>query len=609
MGALPSIPGFRKNSEHELKKKCERLATAISRAGTEKSKATNAEWNVLGGLWASWGRGKFKRAFPDGPYDFEKASNEQALAFVHDLLKAAGENRCAKEDVERLLLFSGLPDTDAITACVLALPTAVELERKIALAKLPNDVAQVQKKVDELVRNYEQLVRSTQSASNTASGAMLVAKDSTDAINSLMSKFVDFERENTEVSNRLCDELSESIEMQAKRFDSHSKRIEKTQHDFEQGVARKLGAFEKSLASVIADMKNIAGEIASVQNNCETLSESVDAATASLKSVPSTEVVVDGATESKTYGTLKLIQLPAETQSLVVVDDTTDLLRVLSSNFAAIGIRHSDAESVARIVLSAALAGTLVQFSGSLADFLGNAAASTLGGRRVLSWTVPLGLSDDVAVDALISRVSADEDASGAVLLRGVNRSAFEIYGTAARDLIVRRLTVKAATSHATPHLFASWAEGPATLPGGSALIELGPVINTDDLVWTGNCKWNQFKVVEGREIPKFVREIKSIDGEETAETLRIVDALGLQNNRLWRIAFSRFVANLFALPGQDFQVALSNVLWAWVLPWAKANNVARVEIEDGIKASAAEQLDAPYVKSALQGLFAEEMM
>jgi hypothetical protein len=608
LGALPSISGFRKNSEAELKKKCERLATAISRSNSEKSKAASSDWAALGGLWASWGHAKFKQAFPDGPYDFEKIPNEQALDFLHTLL-GAEENRFAKEDVERLFLFSGLPGTDAISACMHALPSRVELERKLALSKLPDEVAQVRKKIDELVRTYEPLLRSTQSASSMASDAKLASNKLTDVVDSLRSAFAAFERDNANSSSRLRGELLEKLDSHAKVVDAHTTANEKAQHNFEIEARGKAESFEKRLRSVVGDVKSIAGEIETLRSGCKALTETIDTITAALQSAPNAKASAPSLPDSQNRGTVKLLQPHQKVKSVATIADADDLLRLLTSNFAAVGIRSSDAGSVARIVLSAACAGLLTQFNGSLADVLGSAAALSLGGRRVLSWTVPLGLSDDVTADALLSRASADAEASRAILLRGVNRSAFEIYGSGLRDLVIQRLVSNDAGSHTVAQLFATWVEGPATLPGGAPLIELGPVVNTDDLVWTANCRWEQFKMIESLNILELRGKSESDCAEEISEALRIVDALGLPNNRLWRLSFSKFIRNLVSLRGQDFQEALSEALSTWILPWAKANSVAREEIEMRIRECAVEQLSAPSVKNALHGLFAEDMV
>lgn len=154
---------------------------------------------------------------------------------------------------------------------------------------------------------------------------------------------------------------------------------------------------------------------------------------------------------------------------------------MIASNLLAVGVTKGAAVSVARQTVAALIAGQMVQFSGSLADMAADAVAAAIGGPTYHEWRVPVGLVSDEAASNCVEVVA---ESSGCLLLKGANLSAFEVYGAAVRDIVMRRQF--SASSNGRLALIASWAQGPAAFPNGGTLAELGPVFDTDTLPMRG---------------------------------------------------------------------------------------------------------------------------
>jgi len=603
--ALPTIPGFRKNSAPEFKKKCERLVGAIAHAPDEKFRASTAEWNVFGGIWASWGYEKFHEAFPKGPHSFADISQEGALEFLRQLVEAE-KSGCAREDVERLVLFSGLPTSDVISAFVGALPLRAALERDRALAKLPEDVATLQRKVSDIGRNTEKLAQDVRAVMTDASAAANTAQRAFDAMEDAQRKLSELPRPTSGPSLSEVAALSEQIAAQTKHFDSRLKKSLDAWQASESDLHSKYASLQKSVSSLASEIVSIKSSISATNECYQTL---VQAQTTSpdIASTPNDESMAPALEigPRPIAGMVKWFETPSRKES-ERFDRLETIFQSTHENLVAAGVRQTDADGVARTIVAATLAGQLIQFCGSLADVLGVAAATCVGSGKTLLWQVPLGLCDGNDVEALLRKASGAAPKAQALLLRGANRSAFEIYGSGIRDVVLERQFSRNVAANRQMTFIATWAEGPATLPGGATLIELGPVVDSDELAWSSSVDWGKQKHGEFVFDDRSVGEFQSTFGDEISEALLLVDALELPRNRFWRMAFSRYISILFALPGSTYGSSLSVALSTWVLPWAKSKGVTRDKLEGAIKACASEQLKVESVRSALKESLAE---
>lgn len=595
LSTRPPIPGFRKKHPALVKKQRESLAGVLGHMASDTRRSKVADWMAFGAIWSLWGHQKFAGAFPSGPFDFAEKSPDEALDFVRNLVEKCSSN-CAREDVDRLVLFSGLPTTDAIDTFIARLPLRANLERDRALAKLPDEVEALRNQTKEIERHVKKLADEQKANIEDVEKAVRGAHQSDIATKALQDCVARFEK-------RLSGELSKELLTLADKFSSCSKQVDALRKDF--GVSRRPLDVEliHKHQSLQKHVSALAEEIADVRANLGAVVESHGELLESLKSpcLPELSAVADCATPASCeenaplpytavwmeVGSGKEAKEQAEIESL---------FELTQRNVIASGVLQTDAERVTRTMVSAMIAGQLIQCSGSLADVLGSAAAASCGGEKVLVWQVPLGLRSTVEADS-VRRIAAS-GAAGAVILRGINRSAFEIYGTGVRDAVVRRhLQRKEGVD--SPALIATHAEGPATLPMSSTLVELGPLVDTDTLAWSDSADWWSIELGKlSLEQQDFRSPLSFRD--EIDEIHRLVEALGTSPTKLWRIVFSRFINVLHRLPGANFESSVSVALHAWVLPWAKVKGLDKQRVEDAIRSCAMEQLNVANVRSAL---------
>jgi len=595
LSTRPPIPGFRKKHPALVKKQRELLAGALGHMVSDTRRPKMADWMAFGAIWSLWGHKKFAAAFPSGPFDFAEQSPDEALDFVRNLVEKCNSN-CAREDVDRLVLFSGLPTTDAIDTFIARLPLRANLERDRALAKLPDEVEALRHQTKEIERHVKKLADEQKAIVEDAEKAVQGAHQSDIATKALQDSFVKFEQ-------RLSGDSSKEFLALSDKVSSYSKQVDALRKDYD-ATRRKLDVeLNNKHQSLQKHVNALAEEIADVRASLGAVVESQRELLESLKSpcLPELSTVAGGARPASCD---EDAQLPyaAVWMALVSKKETKEqtqiesLFELTRRNVIASGVREADAERVTRTMVSAMIAGQLLQCSGSLADILGSAAAASCGGEKVLVWHVPLGLRSTVEADS-VRRVAAS-DAAGAVILRGINRSAFEIYGTSVRDAIVRR-HLQRNENVESPALIATHAEGPATLPMSSSLVELGPLLDTDTLAWSDSADWRSMELGKLALKQQDFRSPLSFR-DELDEIHRLVEALGTSPTKLWRMAFSRFINVLYLLPGAKFESSVSVALHAWVLPWAKVKGLGRQRVEDAIRSYAIEQLNVADVRSAL---------
>lgn len=596
--ALPAIAGFRKGPPL-LKKQSERLVHTVGHASDATSRTTRNYWSAFGALWASWGEEKFPRAFPSGPFDFANASEEDAVAFVRKLVDGAPSG-CAREDVERLVLFSGLPTSEAISAFISRLPSKTTLERERALSKLPEDVADIRSQLRNIQQSIGKLDSGMRAASADSAEAGRVATRAAADSGETQRTLVEIEKRAV-ASQRDISTLTDKVAAQAKQLDGLLKSSADSKRTSEEDQRVRFQALQKSIGELTSELASVKENLARVTDENRALVDALKSKNDSATAPPEQVSVPSFAVGRPAFAGVVRWEDANSDAEPIRLDDVDAFFKLTLNNLAASGIRQTDADCTARAIVGAALAGQLLQYRGSLSGILGTAVAVTSGGGKALSWDVPLGLRDGCEMDAVLRM--AKEGEAQVIVLKGANKSAFEIYGGALRDLIVRRQLAPATIDR---HLLvATWAEGPAAIPGGGALIELGPVVDTDKLAWSSTA--DQSRLMLGRivqdELERESSEIHGVFGDELAEINRLVESLELPPNRLWRMAFSRFSKALFTLPDATFASTVSVALNTWVIPWGKAMGIGKERFEKAIKACAAEQLKVTSVEAALSEL------
>jgi hypothetical protein len=212
----------------------------------------------------------------------------------------------------------------------------------------------------------------------------------------------------------------------------------------------------------------------------------------------------------------------------------------------------------------------LVQFAGSFAELVAEAVAAALSDSQALFWRVPLGLQDSSETEFVLSQLKKDASPVGCIAIVGVNKSAFEIYGDRLANSVAKsQLGIR--NSLPDIPLLATFVNGSGVLPPGPELCCLGPVIDSDALIWGRANK--HATVTAGR--------LNSASWKELVEPAKMDEDMEQVIRSLPKFSFSTklwertarnallILRRLDKLAGVEHS---ENFLMHWLLPWARAN-------------------------------------
>lgn len=558
---LPKLSGgFRPGSTPEFKEKQRRIISGLAHPN---GRGAAMDWKSFSMLWEGWARNRFGRGFPDG--DGTEPDAEAGLAFLQKLRTQLGD--VAREDVERLCAFSGFPDYPETAKMIGRFSLAADLARNRLVDSLPERLAGIERRLG-----------ATESAVKDAGDRMTATETAVVAVTSRLDE-----------ASASLDEVSKAVsEMEAGADASAAKlsRLESGMESLDASVRTAVAKLSE-LTARVAGLEGGFGTLADIPGDLQALKDGlahlagyeqdwVEAAEAIGKlsdQIAALESVLAGSAGGPAQRPRVRLMESLLDGPFIDISSVGDAVDVIAGNLQAAGVMKGGAQSAAREVAAALAAGQIVQFSGSLADFLADACAAAVGGPIYHEWRVPVGLtSDEAAADCIDAVAEKGPEGSGCLLLKGANLSAFEVYGPAIRDVVVRRQFF-AAPPLGGLALLATWADGPAAFPNGGTLAELGPVLDTDTLA---------MRATSAKLPPiRFGRLARGswadLDGEvpdlppSMTLLLDILKEAGFDAGSLWRRTACRALAALRVVPGGREEGDVRSVIRSWALPWAKA--------------------------------------
>ncbi len=554
LAVLPPLQRFRKNSPLELKERAKSFAMALSHAVDHKFREHDVEWKAFAFAWLYWARNTFDIELEG----FPGTTQSELIAHVCEI---AGDLKCAKEDLEKLILFSYLPDDDSSRGMLAARPTRIELKDRRAVAELPVKIEKIGLRVDQLATKLSELEQARMNDFRAlATNARTFDEEKLQSLESrlgttderIRKQFGELETMVRAVVTQI-DVLKEHSETRAGRIQKVSDSVDSFGNEF------------ASLRKLISETSLRLDELQDVATSRGSLSGIGDVAPVHT---------------SADYSTFIEVCEPAAGSQIKTLDGVASILQLLTDNFHAIGIRKDDAEAVARIVTSSLVAGQLTQFSGSMADILADVLCTSVFGAEYLDCHVPIGLCDG----AILARCRQEVESApsvGALVLRGANRSAFEIYGGAARDAILRR-------QFARPErldfrgLVSTSVSGAAVLEMNEAMMELGPTIDSDQLCWTVP-KWKKVRVGALKDVR--LQSLYKADDDMVDLLQQIEELVGTEKrqNALRRSILIRAASALALIPQIDDSVRTELLLIGWQIPLLKAQLLSYDEIENRV--------------------------
>lgn len=581
--ALPTVDGFRKNSTAEIKERVKKLVHVLAHAGDAKLRNNEVEWGVLGCIWAFHAIEQFGGSFSLTPKELNEMGADGASIFIDELIRRCGSDNCAKEDVEKLLVFGPFSDNPDVTKRLESLPTVSELEKRREFAALPDKMTAL----SDLLKGIEARVAGQND--NLQKVATRI-----DELEKLVKTQAKAPEGLTAELNLLRQCLSKSEEREERErllLQNNLRGFISAQGESQEEQIEQIASFvrEQDLR-----LTNLAQSLAEIKNEwcAPPPPRSSDTAT----EVRSSHLGEIGTSPSRLYSVSREWPLPnISLKSYELAHQS------LVNNLAAVGLSETDCEWVAHAILVATVSGQLIQFSGSFGELLAEATSVALAGGNGLVWHVPLGLCDGGMAEVAMEWMRADESQYGCLFVKGINRSAFEVYGDELRELVLRRLVGGDECLSYRP-LIATWADGPAVLPGGLPLLQLGPLINSDGLNWMRS-KWNKQRPGVFDEIrPNELLEMSGA-GQEAADLIEAIETMGLKTNQLRKRQLQRTVSLLHLANLENYELASEIMLSAWLIPWAVATGVNKSSLEELIVKSLPEVSESAIVVSSLVAL------
>jgi hypothetical protein len=535
------IPGFRRSSPAALKETQKRLIEHLThpKGGPNETLA----WERFASLWATWASVRFGNAFPKS--DDSEPTPDAGTVFLNDLATRFPD--AAREDMERLFIFSRFPNHPDVEAALARFRTASTLERDRMI-----DVLSTRLKV---IEDRPGITEAT-------------AGDAAKHIEQLEATAISIAKATDDV-NKGSDAITE-LQAALDAESAHSGKIEKDINAL--GIAQKKVAEAVVVTGARTDAleKNMQA-LAACQPDWIQAAELVGILEKRVAVLEGN--LTDGCTGPETRLRIRLLE-NRHKGPFVDILSAKDACDVIASNLQAVGIVGKVADSTARQTTAALVAGQMVQFSGSLANWVADAVAAAVGGPAYHEWRVPVGLVSDEAASEYVKTIAGS---SGCLLLKSANLSAFEVYGTTIRDIVVSRQF--ATFEYERLALIASWAQGPAAFPGGGTLAELGPVFDTDKMKGrTGKLPKMKF----GRLAKDAWAQVEGLDHDATTTAMELWERLEetkFDYGNLWKRVAGHAYAILRAMSEGNQEGDLHSLLISWAAPWAKATDGPSEEI------------------------------
>lgn len=593
---LPDVDGFqkKKNNPSHTQAKAKKLITAISHSAEPKARAVELDWFVFGAVWAVWAQKVVGERFPKPPFDFADADAGTCVSFLRTFVPVNDFPPCCREDLHTLVTFSGMRMSEGVSEVIASAPVRTEFDRQKKLFSLPDDISKLTSELAELRRSISRQQLDIEVA---RSETRQVAKDAEEAakVTSRVAQEVEKLSSRGEAAgNEIFDDAVDRLESVQAQFAAQLEDIRKTLAREKTQIAK----LDKSVGEVEDRQKDIGLKFVKIEQRVEKslAAPRVHADIASVVQPHPGSLKIDEALDPN----MRWLGPDAATSGVTELRGLDEAFNLIQGNLCAIGVLPSFAAGLARLSVASVGAGLMPQFRGSVANIVAATIASSLGGEGLLAWHVSMGLYDESAALSAMSRLRPMASKGTCFLVRGANRSAFEIYGGPIKDIVVSRLFATDSTGEHGPIVVATWAEGSAVIPGGSTLLELGPIAHVDALQWKSTTGAGQQK--RGRVLfdAAEIHETASVSSESTRDVAELVDTLGIGGNALWRRAFNRFSSILFGFGCADFNRDFELALLNWILPWAKAQGCSRALVEKAIRSFSTTHNDSPPVVAAL---------
>lgn len=576
--ALPKVDGFRRNSIAEFKEKQKRLIMHLSLNGRSK---VNPEWTVFSKIWELWAKENLGIDLPE--VDEKLDDYQKALSFFNKLSESYPN--LSQEDADKLYKFSGFVTHEQVNSLITSFKKKADIKRDQMVMELPQRLQELEnkvKKIESSCREFEALYLESEvefdSVENKLNQVKALSEQTTEGLSVVSLMLSEHERSLREVEGRLgsVGTLQSTLEKDVSVLSEMNTRLEQWLKNID-GELKRQSQNIPEMDTLFGIIQNLESRIDNLVQTDELVSSRLDEISSKISYIDS---LCDGeyspdASKQTIISGMKLKEPEDETVYLSSISEASE---ALATNLQVIGFTKSETNSLSRKILAGVLSGQVLQFSGSLADLACDAVSAAIGGSRVLEWTIPVGLIDSISSEEFIS--SSASNKTCCAVMKGVNLSAFEVYGAPIREEVIRRQCFLPCFSQAI--FLATIKQGPAVFPNGGSIAEIGPLFDTDELrMRLSPPKSNKF-VFGKLDYESMLNEIDRNVSANQEDLDEVLEDACFHGGNLWSRCVSRAYKALRSVPGGDEVTDLHAILSNWALPWAivsgtKTDGIERV--------------------------------
>jgi hypothetical protein len=628
---LPSIAGFRKTSVAGIAKQKEALARKLTRPG-----ASDRDYHNLHMIWRSWIDQNLPNAplvqeLIDGLEDAADAASDpdsrrdviekHAESLLETLKGESHQNKCAREQIERLYLFSPLPDTAATRDLIAAAKPAAEVRRDAELSELPQRLQRDESEIQSVKADLKAVADRLGSLATSTLAALGKLPEMEAAIAKVQAVAENARASIREEIGKLqLSEGAKTVEAQA-AFESRlytvslevgslSSELAKctsslsTLTELEESI-RRVAAIQKTSLENAEEHRNRIGELSSALKQIEDrieatiqnsqLVEQVSALERRLAQLESGKrqnlIAAPGSPEAKEVTTYKggaVLDLHAglRWEGLQASNGTappairscSDVASAFARVLQPLGLRKTVGKIFAEECAAAVLSRQAVFLKGTFVTAVARALARAIAGPASARLPVPIGLQDAeelrLCVSTLMSRHS---DLVPAIAIEGINRSAIDATKEVLADCI-QGLSNRSRRAV----IFATISGGIASLPIEPIYFELGPVFDLDYLEWRtnqpdepqppGNALSIEIDCSLQAQLPNGTTNLE--------EPIRLARLYPPKRNPAIERSFTRAYEALHATrTEQEVFTLLQSLSYGWLLPYWRALDLSKDQI------------------------------
>jgi hypothetical protein len=653
---LPSVDGFRKTSLAGITKQKTALARKLSRAG-----ANDRDFNGLYLIWRTWIDANFEnpKAIHEAMDKLEEAADkssgndarrlvveQQTDIFLQKLKDESLHNHCTREQIERLFIFSPLPETPAARGLIAGAKNGVDVDRDATLSELPkrlqkdeDEIERIKSELKELSGRFDRALTSVENlpvgiaelhaSIDEAKASAQKAQDAVEALAKVnrsleggpktsapdvaaieirieaLAIAVESRRGEIRTLRSKVEDVDTLLNAIAE-LEGAQKLIATNQHTQDQRIAdmsEVMHHFKRELAERQLDPA-LAQQFGALEERVQGLEQRPTVSVQSLMPANETKALPSRGYEAPQHKPVGLrwdSLIASDAIGETSLQSHKELAHALAAALQSLGLRRSSAQVFGEECAAAVIAKQAIFLKGAFATQTARAFARAIGGTASVRIAMPIGLQDGEELRAAVeSAFEAERLNLGAVVIEGINRTALDITKEVLFDCL--NPGFDRAPSHSA--VIATVSEGIASLPLELGYFEIGPVFDLNCLDWrTGQSSGkNEVPSAFSYDTHRALFAQIGSASVDADEAIRLASAfVSARNPSIERVFANAYRALHIVRTDIKAVTTIQSMFFGWLMPYWFALSITKEQIEielDGGK------VDGTAVDSRLTAMF-----